>query len=134
MNFSKVLSLLSLLGFMNINLHAYDVVIYGGTPAAITAALQVKRMGKSVVLVSPDQRLGGILSSGLGSTDVGNKEIIGGLAREFYHRVWRHYQSPDVWKWEKKEDFGNRGHGSLAGDGEMRTMWIFEPEVASNIF
>ena len=57
MNFSRVLSLLTVLGFMNIIY--YDVVIYGGTPAAITAALQVKRMGKSVVLVSPDRTLEG---------------------------------------------------------------------------
>jgi len=111
-----------------------DIVVYGGTSAAVTAAVQAKRMGKSVVVVSPETRLGGMTSNGLGSTDFGNKEVVGGLAREFYHRVWRHYQSPDVWKWQKKEDFGNRGQGSLAVDGEMRTMWIFEPEVASNIF
>ena len=111
-----------------------SVIVYGGTSSAITAAVQIKRMGKSVVVVSPETRLGGMTSSGLGSTDFGDKEVVGGLAREFYHRVWRHYQSPDVWKWQKKEDFGNRGQGSLAVDGEMRTMWIFEPEVASNIF
>ncbi|NDH00120.1 MAG: FAD-dependent oxidoreductase, partial [Opitutae bacterium] len=70
-----------------------------------------------VVVVSPDERLGGMTSSGLGSADIGNKEVIGGLTREFYHRVWRYYQSPDVWKWQKKEDFGNRGHGALAVDG-----------------
>ena len=71
---------------------SYDVVIYGGTSAAISAAVQVKKMGKSVVVVSPDKYLGGLSSSGLGWTDSGKKEAIGGLAREFYHRVWRHYQ------------------------------------------
>jgi len=111
-----------------------SVIVYGGTSSAITAAVQVKKMGKSVVVVSPDTRLGGMTSSGLGWTDTGNKEVIGGLAREFYHRVWRHYQSPGVWKWQRKDDFGNRGQGAMAIDGEKRTMWIFEPEVASNIF
>ncbi len=37
----------------------YDVVIYGGTAAAVTAAVQAKQMGKSVVIVSPDKHLGG---------------------------------------------------------------------------
>mgnify|MGYP003347614163 FL=1 len=74
-----------------------DIVIYGGNSAAISAAVQAKRMGKSVVVVSPDQRLGGLTSNGLGWTDSGKKEVVGGIAREFYHRVWRHYQSPEAW-------------------------------------
>lgn len=112
----------------------HDVVIYGGTSAALSAAIQVKRMGKTVVVVSPDLHLGGLTSSGLGWTDSGSKEAIGGIARNFYHRVWRYYQSVDSWKWQKMEDFGNRGQGSPAVDGEKRTMWIFEPHVAELIF
>ena len=56
--------------------HEYDVVIYGGTSAAVTAAVQVKRMGKSVIIVSPDKHLGGLSSGGLGWTDTGNKSVI----------------------------------------------------------
>ena len=77
----------------------YDVVIYGGTAAAVTAAVQATVMGKTVVIVSPDRHLGGLSSGGLGFTDTGNKAVIGGLAREFYHRVWRHYDSPAAWAW-----------------------------------
>ena len=58
----------------------YDLVIYGGTSAAVAAAVQAKRMGKSVVIVSPDKHLGGLSSGGLGFTDTGNKSVIGGLA------------------------------------------------------
>ena len=65
-----------------------EVVIYGGTSAALTSAVQVKRMGKTVLVVSPDIHLGGLSSSGLGWTDSGKKQAIGGIAREFYHRVW----------------------------------------------
>ncbi len=111
-----------------------DVVVYGGTSAAISAAVQVKKMGKSVVVVSPDERLGGLSSSGLGWTDSGRKEAIGGIARDFYHRVWRHYQSVESWKWQDMEDYGNRGQGTPAIDGDRRTMWIFEPHVAEQIF
>jgi hypothetical protein len=108
--------------------------VYGGTSSAITAAVQVKRMGKSVIIVSPDKHLGGMSSSGLGFTDTGNKEVIGGLAREFYQLVYQHYQKPESWKWQKQSEYGNKGQGSPAVDGEKRTMWIFEPHVAEEVF
>lgn len=111
-----------------------DVVIYGGTSAAVTAAVQAQQMGKSVVIVSPDTHLGGLSSGGLGFTDTGDKSVIGGLAREFYHRVYMHYQEPASWEWQKKEEYGNKGQGTPAMDGTERTMWIFEPHVAEQIF
>lgn len=111
-----------------------DVIIYGGTSAAIMAAVQVKKMGKSVIVVSPDTHLGGLSSGGLGFTDTGNKEVIGGLAREFYHRLYEHYQKNDSWKWQAKESYGNKGQGTPAIDGNNRTMWIFEPHAAEQIF
>lgn len=111
-----------------------DVIIYGGTSAAVTTAVQVAKMGKSVVMVSPATHLGGLTSSGLGYTDIGNKEVIGGLAREFYQRVYTYYQMPETWAWQKKEEYGNKGQGTPAIDGEFRTMWIFEPHIAENVF
>ena len=111
-----------------------DVIIYGGTSAAVTAAVQVKKMGKSVIIVSPDQRLGGLSSGGLGFTDTGNKTVIGGLSREFYHRIYKHYQEPESWKFQKKEDYGDAGLGSRATDHGESTMWIFEPSAALKVF
>ena len=122
------------IGFVGGETFKRDVVVYGGTSAAISAAVQVKKMGKSVVVVSPDAHLGGLSSSGLGWTDSGRKEAIGGIARDFYHRVWRHYQSVESWKWQDMEDYGNRGQGAPSIDGDRRTMWIFEPKVAEEIF
>jgi len=112
----------------------YDVVVYGGTSAGVIAAVQAKKMGKSVVLVGPDKHLGGLSSGGLGFTDTGNKAVIGGLAREFYHRVWRHYDADTAWRWQKKSEYGNKGQGTPAIDGAQRTMWIFEPSVAERVF
>lgn len=112
----------------------FDVVIYGGTSAGVIAAVQAKKMGKSVVIVCPDKHLGGLSSGGLGFTDTGNKAVIGGLAREFYHRVWKHYDQASAWKWQKKEEYGNQGQGTPAIDGSQRTMWIFEPHVAEQVF
>ena len=112
----------------------YDVVVYGGTSAAIIAAVQAKKMGKTVIVVSPDRHLGGLSSGGLGWTDSGDKSVIGGLARDFYHRVWQAYQQPGAWKHEAREKFGNKGQGTVAMDAGSRTMWIFEPSVAEQVF
>jgi hypothetical protein len=112
----------------------FDVVVYGGTSAGVVAAVQSRRLGRSVVLVCPDRHLGGLSSGGLGFTDTGDKSVIGGLAREFYHRVWKHYDQPGAWPWQRKEEYGNKGQGTPAIDGAQRTMWIFEPHVAEQVF
>jgi hypothetical protein len=111
-----------------------DVIIYGGTCAAVTAAVQVKKMGKTVIIVSPDKHLGGLSAGGLGFTDTGNKEVIGGLSREFYQRLYAHYQKEASWKWQKRDEYGNKGQGTPAIDGTNRTMWIFEPHAAEQVF
>lgn len=111
-----------------------DIIIYGGTSAAVIAAVEAVQSGKSVIVVSPDKHLGGLTAGGLGYTDTGNKAVIGGLSRDFYHRVWQHYNHSSAWKWQKQSEYGNRGQGTVAMDGENRTMWIFEPHVAEAIF
>jgi len=111
-----------------------DVVIYGGTAAGVAAAVQAHRMGKSVVVVAPEQHLGGLMASGLGWTDSGNKAAVGGLSREFFHRVWLAYQEPAAWIWQTRANYGTRGQGPAASDGSQRTMWTFEPHVAERIF
>lgn len=116
------------------NAQVYDLVVYGGTSSGVMAAVQAVKMGKSVVVVSPDRHLGGLTSGGLGWTDTGNKAVIGGLARDFYHRVWKHYSQEDAWRWQPRAEFGNKGQGVPAMDGEHRTMWVFEPHVAEQVF
>lgn len=116
------------------NAYEADLIIYGGTSAAVTAAVQAKKSGKSVIVVSPDIHLGGLSSGGLGFTDTGNKSVIGGLARDFYHRVYLHYEDSAAWRWQKHAEYGNKGQGTPAMDGEARTMWIFEPHVAEQVF
>ena len=104
-----------------------DVVIYGGTSAGVSAAIQAARMGKSAVLIEPSRHIGGLSSGGLGFTDSGNKAVIGGIAREFYQRLKKHYDKPDAWKFEKPEQNKNYRRGDDA-------MWTFEPHVAERIF
>ena len=72
-----------------------DICIYGSTPAGIMAAYTAKLKGKSVLLVSPTKRIGGLTAGGLGWTDIGDstshRRIIKGFAREFYRRIGQHY-------------------------------------------
>jgi hypothetical protein len=103
-----------------------DVVVYGGTSGGVTAAIQVKRLGKSVVLIEPTKHVGGLTSGGLGYTDSGNKAVVGGLSREFYQRVKKHYDNPAAWKHEKPEQYKNYRKDEDA-------MWTFEPAVAEKL-
>ncbi|MFK7851052.1 MAG: FAD-dependent oxidoreductase [Akkermansiaceae bacterium] len=66
----------------------YDLVVYGDSSGAVTAAISAKRDGRSVVLVNPIGFLGGMSSSGLGATDfLGKRSTFGGIASEFYDGV-----------------------------------------------
>lgn len=85
-----------------------DVCVYGGSSAGVIAAYTASKMGKSVVLVEPGNRLGGLTSGGLGHTDIGNKYAVTGISLDFYRRVGKHY-------------------------GKLE-QWTFEPHVAKQIF
>lgn len=111
----------------------YDVVIYGGTSAGVAAAVQVSRMGKTAVLIEPGVHLGGLSSGGLGWTDSGRKDMIGGISREFYQRVKKHYDDLKSWPLQKRETLNvERGSGRYLPDADA--MWVFEPKVAEAIF
>ena len=109
----------------------YDIVVYGGSSGGVMAAVQAARMGRSVVLIEPGNHLGGMTSGGLGFVDVGNPATIGGLGREYFHRVWEHYQDDANWRLEKRHAIPGQ-HGPLPAD--ERTMWIVEPSVAESLF
>jgi lysophospholipase L1-like esterase len=111
-----------------------DVIVYGGTSGGVAAAVQVKRSGKSVILISPTAHLGGLSSSGLGWTDLGNTAILGGISREFYQKIYTHYQSPAAWNWQTQASFGNAGQGGPAFNATTGIASVFEPKVAEATF
>jgi hypothetical protein len=111
-------------------MQSYDVVIYGGTSAGVSAAIQSSRMGKKVILIEPSNRLGGLTTGGLGKTDIGNKQAIGGISREFYQNIKKYYLKPENWIWENRESYRDVGYNTFAEDA----MWAFEPSAALKIY
>ncbi|HLO79503.1 MAG TPA: FAD-dependent oxidoreductase [Chitinophagaceae bacterium] len=109
----------------------YDIVIYGGSSAGVSAAIQASRLGKKVVLIEPTNRIGGLTTGGLGQTDIGNKQAIGGIAREFYQNVKKYYQQPENWKWQQAVEY--RDGGQTRSDSREDAMWTFEPSAALKI-
>jgi hypothetical protein len=91
----------------------FDVVVYGGTAGGVIAAVSAGRQGLRTALVEPTAHIGGMVSGGLGRTDYGKKEAIGGYALEFYWRAGQQYQMPR---------YG------------QEIAWLHEPHVAEDIF
>ena len=79
----------------------FDVVVYGGTAGGAIAAIAAASEGMRVALVEPGRHVGGMLSGGLGRTDMDRQDrVIGGLSREFFERTGKHYGEPISWLFE----------------------------------
>lgn len=115
-----------------------DVVVYGGTSAGVTAAVQAARQGKRVLLIAPCGHLGGMSSNGLGMTDNGSTVTIGGLSREFYRRIYTYYTDPKNWKFQTREAFLAWMPKTWGIDGpkmeEIKAQFLFEPHAAEWVF
>lgn len=105
----------------------FDVVIYGGTPAGMAAAIQTARLGKTVALIEPTSHIGGIMVNGLGGTDIDNHPefqnslAVGGIALEFYRRIAQHYGRL------------NEFESKLKNKTKDGSIWRFEPHAADEI-
>jgi hypothetical protein len=77
-----------------------DVCIYGASSAGVTAAVEARSRGLSVALLQPGKFVGGLTTGGLGWTDYGRKNVIGGLSREFYIRAGKHYGKEEEFQFE----------------------------------
>ena len=110
----------------------FDIVVYGATSAGIATAIQGSRMGKKVMLIEPSSRIGGLTTGGLGQTDIGNKQAIGGISREFYQNIKRFYVQPENWKWQSRESYKDGGQTRSSANEDA--MWTFEPSAALRVF
>lgn len=110
------------------NIVTAEVIIYGGTSAGVSAAVQAARLGQSVALVEPGRHVGGMSVEGLGGSDIDNHRefqnqfAIGGLALEFYRRINQHYG--------RLQQF----EAMLKQRAQQPALWRFEPHVAEAVF
>ena len=98
----------------NVEQYDYDIIVYGATPAGIQAAVSAVKEGFNVLLTTPATIVGGMMTGGLGKTDVGNWTAIGGASATFFYDICTAYQKPV-----------NPG---------LEGCYEFEPHVASNVF
>lgn len=110
----------AVLSLLPCNVAAQDVVIYGGTPGGISAAISAARMGCEVTLVEYHGHIGGMTTSGLGKSDIENRAMIGGLFKEFVAGVLDHYMKTYGVEHENTK---------LCQDG-----YYAEPHVAEKVF
>ena len=116
--------------------HDYDVIVYGNSSAAITAAISAARNGVNVLIISENNHLGGLTTSGLTATDLNSYLHVGGISKEFYHRIYNEYLKPELWKYEDRSSYFDRSkERTYSGKNDkMKMQWVFESNVASQVF
>ncbi len=97
-----------------------DVAVIGATPAGIMAAISAARLGMHVTLTEYHNHIGGLSASGLGKSDIENKDAIAGIFKEFARNVHQFY-------------IDKYGRGS---ENEIRCKlgYYYEPSVAEKVF
>jgi hypothetical protein len=93
-------------------LPAWDLAVYGGTAGGVMTAVAAARHGLKTLLLEPRRHIGGMTTGGLSRTDVGKREVIGGLALEFYYRLGERYEM-------------RRFNQALA--------WFYEPRIGEEV-
>lgn len=116
-----ILTLISLMFLTVVNGQKhFDIIIVGGNPGGITAAIAAAREGKTSLILERTAHIGGLPVNGLGATDIGTKEATTGLFREFADRNYEYY----VKKYGKDSKQVKDCVGGIH----------FEPSVASRTF
>jgi len=100
-------------------METYDIVVVGGTPGGIMAAIAAARRGHTVLLLERNKHIGGLPANGLGASDIGTRGCAGGLAKEFFDRVLKAYV----------DDYGAESQQVKDCSGGFH----FEPHVAEGV-
>lgn len=115
----KLFLLLSLGCYSN----SFDIIVYGGTPAGITASIAASREGKSVLLIEPLPLVGGVMSGGLSFSDSNQmaRETLGGIFEEVHRRI--------------EKEYTDKGIKLPYQVSEKDTKpWTYEPHIAEKVF
>jgi hypothetical protein len=79
-----------------------DVVVYGGTPAGVSAAIAAAESGVRAVLVAEGTTVGGLMSNGIAASDIGSPLAVQGLALRFFDRIRSYYRDARTWRFEPR--------------------------------
>ena len=104
----------------NDSIRHFDIIIVGGTPGGIMAAVSAARMGKSSLLIERTNHIGGLPANGLGATDISTRGATAGLFLEFIDRIYAHYVTTYGLHSQQVTDVDEGYH--------------FEPSVAERVF
>jgi len=107
MNWLRVITVGSLVAGTLLAQQSFDLIVYGGTAGGVMTAVAAARHGMKPALLEPRHHVGGMATGGLSRTDTGVREVVGGLALEFYYRVGeryetKRYKNPVAWFYEPK--------------------------------
>jgi len=107
MNWLRVITVGSLVAGTLLAQQSFDLIVYGGTAGGVMTAVAAARHGMKTALLEPRHHVGGMATGGLSRTDTGVREVVGGLALEFYYRVGeryetKRYKNPVAWFYEPK--------------------------------
>ena len=98
----------------------YDLVIIGGNPGGIMAAISAAKLGQTSVILERTEYIGGLPANGLGATDIATRNATTGLFKDFVDRVYQYYVSTYGEKSSQVQLCSNGYH--------------FEPSVATSVF
>jgi len=98
----------------------YDLVIIGGNPGGIMAAISAAKLGQTSVILERTEYIGGLPANGLGATDIATRNATTGLFKDFVDRVYQYYVSTYGEKSSQVQLCNNGYH--------------FEPSVATTVF
>lgn len=98
-----------------------DIAIFGATAGGSMAAIAAADTGQRMLLIEPGWPVGGMVSGGLGWTDRGEVDVIGGLARQFCEQVWVCY---GVEPWGDLDEVSGTDHAALRAARERRASKI----------
>lgn len=102
----------------------FDVVIYGGTASGVMAAVSAAREGQRVVILEPKKHIGGMVTGGLSRTDIGRREVIGGLARELYVRTSAVYRrDKDTMYWFPEPHVAEKLLNDLIKENNIQVLY-----------
>lgn len=113
----------------------YDICVYGESASGVVAAIQGARMGKKVILLSKNNHVGGLATSGLTATDMNRNDLIGGITKEFYNKIYTYYLKPESWRNQDRESFmtSTLKRTYRGKNDERQIQWVYESSVAERI-